>query len=168
MDIIPISDRKVDKNRAKARIYGFGEMPSSEVNIITDRENKPEITEICAFVNNPLFEEMLARIRADCKASLEIAYSGDKLLLGWNVRLYRSGRTLCRLYPREKHFFVLLVIGKRERERAEALMEQMSDEMRKIYFGTLEGMGQKWLIFDLCEHNRLYEELLGLISLRAN
>ena len=134
---------------------------------ITDKANKPTLAQIDEYVANPLFGELCGHIASEYNAKYEIMHSGDNVLLGWNVRFYKSGRTLCRLYPREQSFFALIVIGQKEKERAEAALPQMTQEMREAYCGTKEGMGQRWLVLKFDEHNALYEDLLTLINLRC-
>ena len=134
--------------------------------IITDKSRKPEFDEISAFIGNPLFDEMCGRLTKDFAAQYDICYSGDKVLLGWNVSFRKSGRSLCRLYPKEGFFSVLIVVGKKEKERVEALLPEMSEEMRRIYDSTVEGNGQRWLVYDLCDCGGLYEDTLRLVKIR--
>lgn len=98
----------------------------------------------------------------------QIAYSGDPILLGWNVRFYKSGRTLCRVYPKEGYFMVLFVVGRREKEQVELMLPKMSEEIQKIYQETKEGMGQRWLIISLTAQDERYEDLQKLIKIRKN
>ncbi len=133
---------------------------------ITDRSHKPEISEIGKYILNPLFDELFGHLTSQANAKYEIAYSGDKILLGWNVRLYKSGKTLCRVYPRNGSFAVLVVVGRKEKVEVESLLPQMSEDMQTIYNQTKEGMGQKWLLFEMSSHNQLYEDILTLIAIR--
>lgn len=134
---------------------------------ITDKERQPTFAELSEYIGNPLFDELCAHMAARYGAAYEVMYSGDKVLLGWNLRLYKGGRTLCRLYPREGRFAVLLVVGRREKPRVEALPPEMSEELRGIYERTGEGMGQRWLLLELCRRDALYEDLLSLVDIRA-
>lgn len=135
---------------------------------ITDKSYKPDIYELGNYVENPLFMKLFDFLSAEYGARCDIAYSGDNVLLGWNVKLYKSGRTLCRLYPRKNYFSVLVVVGRKEKERAEALLPQMSDEMRGIYESTKEGMEQRWLVFDIHEDDDLFRDFLKLVEIRRN
>ena len=132
---------------------------------LTDRSHTPDIGEIAEFIDNPLFIQMLEYIRAEYQARFEFAYSGDKVLLGWNIRLFKAGRTLCRIYPKQGFFSVLVVVGRKERERAEAM--EMCETMRTIYKNTKEGMGQRWLLMDLRSADEVYRDTLNLIAIRA-
>ncbi len=135
---------------------------------ITDKTQKPEISELCDYVNNQQFNQLLSHLSNEYNALNAVEYSCDNILLGWNIKLYKSGRALCRLYPRKGYFYVLIVIGRKEKERTEALMPSMSEEMRKIYESTKDGMGQRWLVFDLNEDGVLYQDFLKLVEIRRN
>lgn len=135
---------------------------------ITDKNYKSSIDEIIEYMDNSLFQELYEHLLNEYNALFEVAYSGDNVLLGWNVKFYKAGRTLCRVYPRKNSFTILIVIGRQEKEQTEAVLSQMTQEMQKIYHDTQEGMGQRWLVFELKEHNALYEDLLRLIRIRRH
>lgn len=134
---------------------------------ITDKSYQPTVDELGEYMGTPLFPALLSHMEKEYKALLSVEYSGDRLLLGWNLRFRKGGRTLLRLYPRQGGFAVLVVVGRRERERAEALLPGMSADMREIYENTKEGMGQRWLLIELTGEDALYEDVLRLVSLRA-
>lgn len=133
---------------------------------ITDKSYVPTLAEMEAYIQNPLFEALVRHLETAYKARYEIMYSGDTVLLGWNVRFYKAGRTLCRLYPRVGSFGLLVVVGRKEKERVEAALPQLSPQLREIYAATKEGMGQRWLIFDLQAPDALFEDVKALIQIR--
>lgn len=135
---------------------------------MTDKGYKPSLDEVSEYIGNPLFDELCERMRIDFKATVEIAYSGDNVLLGWNVRFYHSGSTLCRIYPKRGRFSVLIVVGRREKERVEAQMAQMSDKLQSVYRNTPEGMGQRWLILDFDRRDAAYADILRLVQIRKD
>ena len=133
---------------------------------LLDKTNKPELAQLMAYVENPLFEALCERLREEYRALHSIDYSGDNVLPGWNVSFRKAGRTLCRLYPKKGRFAVLVVVGQREKMRVERELHQMSDEMQAIYRQTKEGMGQRWLVYDLTAPDALYRDTLSLIRAR--
>ncbi len=135
---------------------------------IRDKGHKPDLAEIEAFIENPLFHELCVHMETAHKALVSVEYSGDTILLGWNVRFRKAGRTLCRLYPKRGYFTVLVVVGSREKERVEALLPRMSDAMHEIYLNTREGMGQRWLLVDLRAPDAIYQDVLKLVSIRRD
>lgn len=133
---------------------------------ITDKGHQPTAEELAEYIASPLFSTLLEHMQAQYKALVSVEYSGDKLLLGWNLRFRKGGRSLLRLYPKRGYFSVLLVIGRKEKERAEALLPEMSAAMRDIYAATPEGMGQRWLLIDLRDDGQLYQDVLALVRVR--
>lgn len=133
---------------------------------MTDRTHEPDNFEISAFVSNPAFDTMCNIMTERYGASRECAYSGDSNLPGWNVRFYKSGRTLCRLYPKAGYFSVLVVVGRREKECVETVLPDMSAQMRAIYEKTCEGMGQRWLMIDIDRYGALFDDVFRLVSIR--
>ncbi len=133
---------------------------------MTDKAHEPSLAEIGDFIGNPLFGALCAHMETAYGARCDVAYSGDNVLLGWNLRFHKAGRTLCRLYPKKGCFTVLVVIGRRETERAEALLPDMSEAVRTLYFNTQEGMGQRWLLIDLRAPDAVYRDVLRLVAIR--
>lgn len=133
---------------------------------ITDRNHQPSIKEISDCIGNPLFHKLYGHMRDGMDALYSVDYSGDRLLLGWNIRFYKGGRTLCRLYPKKGYFSVLVVIGRKEKARVEAELTQMCGVMRDIYESTKEGMGQRWLLIDLHTEDALFQDVQRLVSIR--
>ena len=134
---------------------------------VYDRGRVPNLAELTELVGLSLFRDLTEYLCGVCGASQEFMYSRDKVLLGWNVRFFKAGRTLCRLYPREESFFALLVIGRREAARALALLPTLSREMRALWQNTREGMGQRWLLFNLKEQDAQYVDVCTFIRIRA-
>lgn len=99
---------------------------------ITDKNHKPTITELEYKINNPLFGQLCDTMNSKYKVLVSVEYSGDNVLLGWNVPFRKSGKTLLRLYPKNGYFSVLLVVGRKEKEGVEENLSQMSDAMRVI------------------------------------
>ncbi len=133
---------------------------------INNKSYQPNISEIIEYISNSLFEELYTYMSEKYNALCKIEYSCDKVLLGWNVKFTKAGRTLCRIYPRKSFFPMLLIVGKKEKERVEELLPSLSEEFRNIYHNTKEGMGQRWMIFEFSEHNDVYEDALKIIQIR--
>ncbi|MDO5844451.1 MAG: DUF3788 domain-containing protein [Methanocorpusculum sp.] len=133
---------------------------------ITNKEYKPSLKEIDELIDNPLFQNLCEYINTEYKADTKIEYSGDKILLGWNVKFRKAGRALFTLYPKKNYFTVLVVVGRKEKETVETLLPQMSEEIREIYENTIEGMGQRWLLIDLKNEDDVYRDVLSIIRIR--
>ena len=133
---------------------------------IEDKTRQPSVEELCQYVGNPLFDELCAEMEREYAAVKSVEYSGDKILLGWNLKFKKAGRTLCTVYPRKGHFPMLLIVGRKEKERTEALLPSLSEEFQSIYSATQEGMGQRWLLLEFSTRTQLYDDALKIIRLR--
>lgn len=133
---------------------------------IKDINYQPNINEIINYVKNSLFNEFYNYIIDTYKAICKIEYSKDVYKKGWNLKLRKSGKSLCTVYPREKIFTVLIVVSQKEKERVEDLLPTFSSEVKKIYYQTKEGNGQRWLMIDLNFQDNIYQDVLSLIKIR--
>ena len=133
---------------------------------IEEMSHVPVLGEIGSYIGIPLFEAFCQYMDAEYKAVCRIEYSKDVWARGWNVKFRKAGKSLCVVYPKEKYFTVLVVVGNKERERVENLLPQLSEEIRELYQTTKEGNGQRWLMIDVHADNRVYQEVLSLIRIR--
>jgi len=131
-----------------------------------DRTYQPDMEEMISYVGIPLFRELCAAMERDYRPLCRIEYSGEKGFSGWNLKFKKAGRTLCTVYPRRGHFFLLLVVGPREKERAEALLPMFSSAFRARCNGTREFMGQRWMMLDFDAPCGEYEDALRIVRIR--
>lgn len=127
---------------------------------------RPSFDDLCDYVRNPTFETFCTELRETYQCKETIEYSSCSWEKGWNIKFKKAGKNLCTLYPRESYFTVLVVIGSKEKERVEALLPECTHELQKLYRQTKEGNGQRWLMVDLEDPGRLYQEVLSLIQIR--
>lgn len=73
---------------------------------------------------------------------------------------------MCTVYPREGYFTVLVVIGKKEKEKVESILSEISFEIQLVYQQTKEGNCQKWFMIDLEDMGEIYKDVLRLIHIR--
>lgn len=124
------------------------------------------MSEMHQLVDLPLFKQLNRHMEEAYQALSSIDYSGDKLLLGWNIRYHKVGRTLCRVYPRARHFHMLLVVGPKEKQRVEDMLPGMSAAFQEVYQHTKEGMGQRWLVLTFDGPSPTYDDALKVIRIR--
>lgn len=134
---------------------------------LKDINYKPDIQELQDYIGNPLFPHLYELLNEEYRALCRIEYSKDSWLRGWNIKFRKSGKSLCVIYPKKSYFTVLVVIGKKEKERTELLLPTLSDEMQRIYHSTKEGLGQRWLMIDLHNEGDLYQDMLKLVFIRS-
>ena len=133
---------------------------------IKDKTYCPTLEEIGEFIHNAVFLQFCAEAKAKYNCREKIEFSSCSWEYGWNVKLKKSGKSLCTIYPREGYFTVLVVIGEKEREAAETLLQECTPELRDIYDQTKPGNGQKWLMIDLEDKEKMYTDIFRLIDTR--
>ncbi len=80
-----------------------------------NREIRPTLDEIGAYIRNPLFQNLCSRLQTDYRCKEKIEFSACSWEPGWNVKFRKSGKTLCTIYPRESFFRIMVVIGQKKR-----------------------------------------------------
>lgn len=133
---------------------------------ILNRAYCPTLGEIAEYTHNPLFSVFCSEIREKYRCKEKIEYSSCSWEPGWNVKLKKSGKNLCTLYPKEGYFTVLVVIGQPEKPTVQYLLPQCTPEIQEIYLQTAEGNGQKWLMIDLEDRDNRYWDVMQLIDIR--
>ncbi len=136
--------------------------------LIQDRTHCPDSDEIELYIGNPVFGQFCSDLRSEFHPVEKTDFSSCSLQPGWNLKFRKAGKTLCTIYPAKTFFTVMVVIGNREREAAEAILPECSEKLQKIYAQTAEGNGQKWLMIDLKEKDSLYRDVFRLIRIRRN
>ena len=135
---------------------------------LRDKNSCPTMEEISEYVRNPLFMQFCLQIRERYQCQEKIEYSACSMEKGWNVKFKKAGKALCTIYPREGYFTVLVVVGTKEKPFVEELLPDCAAELQSIYRETREGNGQRWLMVDLEERGRLYDDVLRFIRIRRN
>lgn len=133
---------------------------------LQDRNNTPSMEDLDEYIHNPLFGTLCRTVQEKYQALAVPEFSRCSWEPGWNLKLKKSGRSLCVIYPREHYFTVLVVVGKQEKDTVEAMLPELSSVIREIYHETEEGMGQRWLMIDLEDDGAVYENVLRLIDVR--
>lgn len=133
---------------------------------LLDKETCPTLEEIGGYVRNPLFTQFCTQIKELYACREEIRYSSCSWEKGWNVKFKKSGKTLCTLYPREGSFTVMVVIGPKEKDAVNTILPACAAEIQDIYAQTKEGNGHKWLMIDLEDAGKLYDDVFRLIKIR--
>ncbi len=135
---------------------------------LQDKSYCPTLDEISSYVRNPVFMQFCTEIMNHYKCSEKIEFSACSLEPGWNVKFKKSGKTLCTIYPKEDYFTVMVVVGRKEKERVEELLPNCTPQIREVYDRTQEGNGQRWLMIDLEDQDEVYDGVFRLIQIRRD
>ncbi len=121
---------------------------------MTEKTHKPTEEEIVSFIGEQAKDAWL-----DIRQFLEDNYGlvpetvfyGAKY--GWTIRYRKSGKTLCSLFPEKGGFTVLIVLGKKEAEKAFLIRDELSSKIRKLLGDTEQLHDGRWLWIRLLTAN---------------
>lgn len=133
---------------------------------IQNRMYSPVLEEIGEYVNNPVFLQFCMEIKTKYKCNEKIEFSSCSWEHGWNVKFKKAGKSLCTVYPKEGYFTVLVVVGQKEKEAVEAILPECTTELREIYKQKEMGNGQRWLMIDLEDREKMYMDIFRLLDIR--
>ena len=133
---------------------------------IKDMSYTPSIDEIGAYIGLPLFQKLCLYMDDEYQAIRKIEYSKDVWERGWNAKFKKAGKSLCVVYPRKNYFTVLIVVGRKEKEKVEKLLPSLSERIQELYCNTKEGNGQRWMMIDVDSGEDVYQDILKLIRIR--
>lgn len=126
----------------------------------------PVFDEIGAFIASPLWGEINTQLQQRYGVKPALTYSGCSMQQGWNIKYKKSGKSLCTLYPMRGYFIALVVVGKKEMDRAQSIIGTCSDYVQDVFQQAKEGMGQKWLMIEVTQEEIL-DDAMKLIALRV-
>ncbi len=131
----------------------------------TNGLQKPSVTTISVYVNNPLFDELCRHLETEHQSKSVVEFSRCSMQYGWNVKYKKAGRSLCTLYPMEGYFIALIVIGERELPETELILSSFTKYFQQLFYETKTGMGQKWLMINVTE-DAVLEDVKQCIAVR--
>jgi len=73
----------------------------------------------------------------------ELDYGGANY--GWSIRYRRSGKSLCTLYPEKNAFTILIVLGRKEAEKALEVIDTFHEYIANFLTGTTQLHDGRWL-----------------------
>ena len=128
----------------------------------------PSEYEMSNFINNELWDKVCEFMKSNYNVNPIFEFSKCSLEFGWNIKFKKGSRTLCTVYPRENYFCVMIVIGKKEKEQFENMFHSFCIEIQEIYGDTREFNNQKWLMIDLEDEDKKYEDVKKILNIRAS
>jgi len=111
-----------------------------------DKARKPTEEEMVSFIGEPAKEAWL-----EIRQFLEDRYDLEPETLfygvkyGWTIRYRKGGKTLCSLFPEKGGFTVLIVLGRKESEKALLIRDELSSKIRKLLGNTEQLHDGRWL-----------------------
>lgn len=102
---------------------------------------------------------------------IEKSYEMDRI---WNkggkawdyeYKYRRGGKTLCALYARENCLGLMIIFGAAERGKFEAVRQDFSLEVQRIYDQAETYRDGKWVMFDIKDRS-LFQDVPGLLKIK--
>ena len=113
---------------------------------MTDKAREPTEEEIVSFIGEQTKEAWL-EIRQFLEDRYDLVpetiFYGAKY--GWTIRYRKGGKTLCSLFPEKGGFTVLIVLGKKESEKALSIRDELSSKIYKLLGNTEQLHDGRWL-----------------------
>ena len=132
-----------------------------------DFSHIPTEYEMKEYINNDLWEDFCKYMKNKYNINPKCEFSKCSWEDGWNVKFKKASKSLCTIYPRENYFTMLVVIGKNEKENFEEMLSLFCYEIQQIYNNTEEGNNQRWLMIDLEDKDKRYEDVKKIIEIRS-
>lgn len=129
-------------------------------------EKIPTNEEMIILIGKPLFD-----VWTKLTDFIESKYDMDRL---WNnggkkwtyeYKYRRGGKSLCALYAKENVFGFMIIFGKAEREKVEAIRSDLSPETQRIYDEATTYHDGKWVIFELTDTS-LFSDMEKLLMIK--
>lgn len=127
---------------------------------------QPDMEDFSDFVRNPLWDKLCSYVEETYQAASKPEFSKCSWEYGWNVKFKKAGKNLCTLYPKERYFKMLIVIGAKEKTAMEALLPDLSADIQNIYQETQEGNGQRWIMIELEDEDEKFEDVKKMLRVR--
>ncbi len=129
-------------------------------------EKIPTNEEMIALIGHPLFDvwtKLVVLIEA--KYEMDTLWNNGGKRWVYEYKYRRGGKTLCALYAKEKVFGFMIIFGKAEREKVEAIRSELSPETQCIYDEATTYHDGKWVMFELTDTS-LFPDIEKLLQIK--
>ena len=129
-------------------------------------EKPPDIEEIRALVGSPLCEIWVKLCDAiDMKYEMECTWNSGGKAWTYEYKYRRGGKTLCALYAREDCIGFMVIFGKAEREKFEAVRAEFGTEIRRVDDEAATYHDGKWMMF-MPQDTSMFPDFLKLLEIK--
>ena len=160
-EVTPLPKKKAPKKKESAKAEG-----PVPWDVVWPQQMKPGLSDIGAWVNNPLLEELMAWMGETYGVEPSVEFSRCSMDQGWNIKYKKGSKALCVLYVRSGWFTAMVTLGAKQVAELETLLPTFSAPFRKLYEQTPLFNGGKWLVVDVKKGKEL-EEVQRLILMKA-
>lgn len=134
-----------------------------------DDQHEPLANHITEYVDSPLWDDLSGYLQHTYTVKPKLFYSRcsmDKgFWKGWNVKYKKNGKSLCTLYPKQKHFIALINVGAKESSEADLLIPLCDKYTQDLYKQTVPGASGTSLAMDVTS-KKILRDVKNLVGLR--
>ena len=129
-------------------------------------EKIPSNEEMIALIGKPLFE-LWGKITdlIDSKYDMDCFWNSGGKKWTYEFKYRRGGKTLCALYAKDNVFGFMIIFGKTERDKVEAIRSELSPETQRIYDEAATYHDGKWVMFELTDTS-LFSDMEKLLRIK--
>ncbi|MGJ7922154.1 DUF3788 domain-containing protein [Neobacillus sp. LXY-4] len=142
-------------------------MKWSELFNVNDRPSMEDIRHFLGEAQSTWYE-LTSYIEEEYQIKPEMSYSKCSAQPGWNIKYKKSGKSLCTLYPMKGFFIALIVVGAKEEEETERMLEAdiFTPYLKELYRKTAFSAGGRWLMIEV-KNKETINDIKVLISIRV-
>ena len=129
-------------------------------------EKIPTTDEMTTLVGQDLYDVWQKLCTAiDEKYDMECLWNKGGKAWTYEYKYRRGGKTLCGLYAREHCVGFMIIFGKDERAKVEAVREKLSKEVQVVYDEAKTYHDGKWLMFEPTD-TTLFDDFVKLLRIK--
>lgn len=129
-------------------------------------EKVPTNEEMIILIGKPLFDVWTKLTDLiESKYDMERLWNNGGKKWTYEYKYRRGGKSLCALYAKENVFGFMIIFGKAEREKVEAIRSDLSPETQRIYDEAITYHDGKWVMFELTDTS-LFSDMEKLLMIK--
>ena len=129
-------------------------------------EKIPTTDEMTTLVGQDLYDVWQKLCTAiDEKYDMECLWNKGGKAWTYEYKYRRGGKTLCGLYAREHCVGFMIIFGKDERAKVEAVREKLSKEVQVVYDEAKTYHDGKWVMFEPVDTS-MFVDFLQLLAIK--
>ena len=134
---------------------------------ILDETRKPDEDTILKWIG-PEYYEMWKQIHQFIESNYPGIFRPDDWLFGgkhgWVLR-FKKSKSFCTLIPERNRLLIQIVLGGREREKVEAILHELSPDIRNQYTSAATYHDGKWLAIEV-DSDRTMSDIKRLLVIK--
>ncbi|MEE0200292.1 MAG: DUF3788 domain-containing protein [Muricomes sp.] len=129
-------------------------------------DKMPNMDDMTALIGSSLYDVWQKLCTAiDEKYDMDRIWNSGGKAWTYEYKYRRGGKTLCALYARENCVGFLVILGKDERVKFEAVRSEYSESVQKVYDDSKTYHDGKWLMFEPVD-TFLFGDFMRLLAVK--